>query len=98
MTELFGLDCYSPKEIAERVENVGVTKANLPLVPMTALGVLAGGFIGLGALFFTLVVSDTMSALNLADELNTLFCTWGEKPVAVPLIGRSTRDLHLQRL
>lgn len=46
----------------------------------------------------TLVVSDTMSALNLADELNTLFCTWGEKPVAVPLIGRSTRDLHLQRL
>ncbi|HVB22967.1 MAG TPA: hypothetical protein VNG51_13580 [Ktedonobacteraceae bacterium] len=46
----------------------------------------------------TLVVSDTMSALNLADELNTLFCTWGEKPVAVPLIGRSTRSLHLQRL
>ena len=46
----------------------------------------------------TLVVSDTMSALNLADELNTLFCTWGERPVAVPLIGRSTRDLHLQRL
>ncbi len=46
----------------------------------------------------TLVVSDTTAALNLADELNTLFCTWGEKPVAVPLIGRSTRDLHLQRL
>ena len=39
-----------------------------------------------------------MSALNLADELNTLFCIWGDKPVAVPLIGRSTRDLHLQRL
>lgn len=37
----------------------------------------------------TLVVSDTMSALNLADEFNTLFCTWGENPVAVPLIGRS---------
>ena len=46
----------------------------------------------------TLVVGDTMSALNLADEFNKLFCTWGEKPVAVPLIGRSTRDLHLQRL
>lgn len=55
---MFGFDCYSPREIAERVENVGVAKAGLPLVPLTALGVLAGGFIGLGALYFTLVVSD----------------------------------------
>jgi hypothetical protein len=46
----------------------------------------------------TLVVSDTMSALNLADEFNELFCKSGDAPVAVPLIGRSTRDLHLQRL
>ena len=58
MRELFGFDCYSPKEIAERVENVGVTKAGLPLLSQVALGVLAGGFIGLGAMFFTLVVSD----------------------------------------
>lgn len=58
MPELFGFDCYSPKEIAEKVENGGVTKARLPLLSMVALGVLAGGFIGLGALYFTLVVSD----------------------------------------
>ena len=58
MPEVFGFDCYSPKEIAERVENVGVTKANLPLLSQAALGVLAGGFIGLGAMFFSLVVSD----------------------------------------
>ncbi len=45
----------------------------------------------------TLIVGDTMSALNLADELNSLFCVQGENPVAVPLIGRSTTDLHLQR-
>ncbi len=64
MPELFGFDCYSPREIAERVENVGVIKANLPLLPMTALGVLAGGFIGLGALYFTIVASD--SALSFA--------------------------------
>jgi formate transporter len=57
-SQVFVVDCYSPKEIAERIESGGVTKTNLPLVPMTALGVLAGGFIGLGALFFTLVVSD----------------------------------------
>ena len=54
MPELFGFDCHSPKEIAERVENVGVTKANLALLSMAALGVLARGFIGLGGMFFTL--------------------------------------------
>jgi len=59
MPEVFGFDCYSPKEIAEKVENVGVIKAGLPLLPKVALGVLAGGFIGLGALYFTLVASDS---------------------------------------
>jgi formate transporter len=58
MAEIFGFDCYSPKEIAERVESVGVAKARLPLRSMVTLGVLAGGFIGLGALYFTLVTSD----------------------------------------
>lgn len=58
MPAIFGSDCYSPKEIAERVESVGVAKAQLPLVSQVALGMLAGGFIGLGAMFFTLVASD----------------------------------------
>lgn len=58
MAEIFGFDCYSPREIAERVETVGVTKANLPFTSMVALGVLAGGFIGLGAMFSTLVLCD----------------------------------------
>ncbi len=58
MSEIFGFDAFSPKEIAERVETVGVAKARLPLLPMALLGVLAGAFIGLGALFYVLVVSD----------------------------------------
>jgi len=58
MAEIFGFDCYSPGEIAERVESVGRIKANLPVCSTIALGVLAGGFIGLGALYFTIVVSD----------------------------------------
>ena len=69
MAEVFGFDCYSPKEIAERVENVGVTKANLPLVSMIALGVLAGGFIGLGAMFFTVIVSDLSLSFAIARVL-----------------------------
>jgi len=56
--EVFGFDAYSPKEIAARIEGVGVTKARLPPVAMVMLGVAAGGFIGLGALYYTLIVSD----------------------------------------
>lgn len=55
---LYGTDAYSPDEIAEQIESVGVKKANLPLLKMVALGVLAGGFIALGAAFFTIVASD----------------------------------------
>ena len=69
MPEVFGFDCYSPKEIAERVENIGVAKANLPLLSQVALGVLAGGFIGLGAMFFTLVVSDANLSFAVARVL-----------------------------
>ncbi len=69
MPEIFGFDCYSPREIAERVENVGVTKANLPLLSQAALGVLGGGFIGLGAMFFTLVVGDASLSFAFARVL-----------------------------
>jgi formate/nitrite transporter len=56
---MFGFDAYSPPEIAEKVETGGVAKARLPLLAMAMLGIVAGGFIGLGALYHTLVVSDT---------------------------------------
>lgn len=57
-TPLFGFDAYQPAEIAARVDAVGVRKARMPLLPAALLGVLAGGFIGLGALYFTIVASD----------------------------------------
>src|SRR5262245_65933324 len=56
--EVFGFDAFSPKEIAARVQAVGVTKARLPLLAMAMLGMTAGGFIGLGALYYTVIVSD----------------------------------------
>jgi len=58
MSEIFGFDAFSPKEIAARVETIGVAKARLPLLSMLMLSVLAGAFIGLGALYFVLVKSD----------------------------------------
>jgi len=58
MPEILGSDAFSPNEIARKVESVGVTKARLPLVPMLMLSVLAGAFIGIGALYFVVIRSD----------------------------------------
>ena len=66
MADLFGVDAYSPTQIADRVEQAGVAKARLPLLSMLMLGVLAGAFIGLGALYFVIVRSDP--ALSFAPK------------------------------
>ena len=38
---LFGFDVYSPPEIAERVRDVGVAKAELTVMTVAMLGLLA---------------------------------------------------------
>lgn len=53
-----GLDAYSPREVSEKIQSLGVAKARLGFLQTAMLAVLAGAFIGLGALFFTLVASD----------------------------------------
>ncbi|MGF1729089.1 formate/nitrite transporter family protein [Photobacterium kasasachensis] len=58
MADIYGFDAFSPKQIAEKVDNIGVAKARLPLLSMVMLGILAGAYIGLGALYFTLVKSE----------------------------------------
>jgi formate transporter len=59
MSNEIRLDAFPPPEMAEKAENVGVKKANLDFWSMFALAVLAGSFIGLGAEFCTLVITDT---------------------------------------
>ncbi|TKB67675.1 MAG: formate/nitrite transporter family protein [Nitrospira sp.] len=51
------LDAYAPAQIAMRVREVGVTKAAMPVLTMFALAVLAGAFIALGAVFFTITMT-----------------------------------------
>ncbi|HEV8106339.1 MAG TPA: formate/nitrite transporter family protein, partial [Burkholderiales bacterium] len=58
MEQNTGWDAYSPRQIAERLEDVGVAKAATPPLSLAMLGILAGAFIGLGALFSVIVVSD----------------------------------------
>ncbi|GMV03276.1 MAG: nitrite transporter NirC [Burkholderiales bacterium] len=56
--EIFGSDAFSPREVAARIETIGVAKARLPLRSMSMLALLAGAFIGLGSIAFLLVASD----------------------------------------
>lgn len=52
-------DPYTPAEMAERVEAGGVAKAALDFSRTLALAVLAGAFIGLGAMASTIAATET---------------------------------------
>jgi formate transporter len=52
-------DAYPPQEIARKVERLGVAKAHADTPTLLVLAVLAGAFISLGALLFTVVVTDS---------------------------------------
>lgn len=72
---VFEFDAYSPDQIADKVEGIGVRKARLPLAALVPLGVLAGADIGLGALFYTLVASDPSLSFAVARLLGGfVFC------------------------
>jgi len=58
MSLLPTFDVYSPREIAQRVQDVCLAKGRLSLLQLAMLGILAGAFIGLGALYAVLVLSD----------------------------------------
>ena len=77
MMPVFGLDAYSPEQIANRVEESGVAKAQLPLLTLTMLGLLAGAFIALGALYYTIVASDDTLGFAVTRVLGGLVFSVG---------------------
>ena len=52
-------DAHPPREIARLVENLGVAKAAMGTISLLVLALLAGAFISLGALFFTVIVTGS---------------------------------------
>lgn len=58
MSLLPPFDAYSPREIAQRVQDACLLKSRLPLLQLVMLGILAGAFIGLGSLYYVIVASD----------------------------------------
>jgi formate transporter len=56
--DLYGFNAYSPAQVAEYVEEIGLIKSRLPFLSTFMLAVVAGGFIGMGGLHYLLVTSD----------------------------------------
>ncbi len=68
-------DCRPPAEMAVKMEATGVTKANGDILTISLLGILAGFFIGLGAMFCTLVTTDIDIGFGLSKLLGgVVFC------------------------
>jgi formate/nitrite transporter len=58
-----GIDALLPQEIAEKAEAVGIQKTRRDAVTLFVLGVLAGAFIALGAMFATTVLAGADGVL-----------------------------------
>jgi hypothetical protein len=66
MSEQFSFDALLPPAMAAKAEDLGVKKAALPALNMFVLAVLAGAFIGIGAIFATTVAAGGMSVKDAA--------------------------------
>ncbi len=83
MSEPHGFDAYSPAEIARRVEAAGVSKAHTALLPLAMLAVLAGAFIGLGAMLSVMVKADATLGFAASTFLAGLVFSLGLLMVVV---------------
>ena len=68
-------DAHSPQGIAQKVEAAGVGKGKLNTLSTVLLGILAGVFIGLGAMLYTVVTTNTGLGFGLTKLIGGLvFC------------------------
>jgi formate/nitrite transporter len=66
MSEQISFDALLPPAMAAKAEDLGVKKASLKAANMFMLAVLAGAFIGIGAIFATTVAAGGMSVKDAA--------------------------------
>jgi formate transporter len=81
---IFNFNAYGPDEIQDAIEMIGVKKANMPFLPSFMLAVVAGGSIGFGALYYTIVASDEAFSFATIRILGGLVFSVG---LAIVLIG-----------
>lgn len=59
----FATDALVPRDMAAKAESIGVAKSRLDLLRMMALGILAGAFIAMGAVFSTTATAGAAGVL-----------------------------------
>jgi formate/nitrite transporter len=111
MSDEHGLDALLPPAMAAKAEQVGVTKASLPLQRLVPLGVLAGAFIALGANFSQVITADTGLSPGIRSLLGGLVFSLGlilvvvsgaelftgNTLIAIAFAGRKVRAARLLR-
>src|SRR6201996_4709550 len=81
---IFNLHAYSPAEIKQAAKKIGVKKANSPFLPSFMLAIVAGGGVGFGALYYTIVASDPTWSFATVRVVGGLVFTVG---LALVLVG-----------
>jgi formate transporter len=66
MSDQISFDALLPPAMAAKAEDLGVKKASMPAVNMFVLAILAGAFIGIGAIFATTVAAGSISVKDAA--------------------------------
>lgn len=74
---VFGSEAYSPAKIQDKVETLGVKKARMPLLPEFVLSVVGGGSIGLGGMFFCIVLGDPQLSYAVQRVMGGVVFTLG---------------------
>ncbi len=68
---------FSAEQLLQRVEQASVRKAHLPSLSLLMLGILAGAFIGFGAMANTFLLSDPLTSMSATRILGGLIFSIG---------------------
>lgn len=83
MAEIAKPDAYTPTEVAKKWEQVGLTKATLPLHRMITLAVLAGAFVAFGGMFYLVTLSDWQGGYGTSQVVGGLVFNLGLCLIAI---------------
>jgi formate/nitrite transporter len=70
-------DAYSPDDIARKVESMGVRKARVDTLSLLVLAMMAGAFIALGSLFYTVVITGSQLGFGVTRLIGGLSFSMG---------------------
>jgi|UniRef100_UPI004057BE4E formate/nitrite transporter len=70
-------DAYTPDDIARKVESMGIRKAHSDTLTLLVLAMLAGSFIALGSIFYTVVITDSQMGFGVTRLMGGLSFSLG---------------------